>query len=344
MKKLNSITAVVLALTLILSGCGSKPAEVAENTDTSRTQTIESLGLKYTVPEEWDTIVDTNVFRFIVAPDDAFAMVRYSYATNQDLETMANNPFDTTSSLDDYLTPICSILIFERDDEDSEGVNALMENYKSAQKLSEQGNYIYYGLWDYSDTSKIDSSPSSLDKEGYKKLTNSAPKLMNSVETFDFDPDEIISQTTDSKETMTFLTQTLSGEEISSVIFDSYDITMVYFWASYCYPDINELPELQKVYETMKESYPNANLILAAIDTPDENAEAVLKQAVEENGCTFTVIKMDELLGSWVLSNLEGLPTTVYVDKEGHIVDQYVQGLQGSEVYLNIIQAFLANK
>ena len=53
---------------------------------------------------------------------------------------------------------------------------------------------------------------------------------------------------------------------------------------------------------------------------------------------------MDELLGSWVLSNLEGLPTTVYVDKEGHIVDQYVQGLQGSDVYLNIIQAFLANK
>lgn len=339
MKKLKYITAFIMGAILLFSGCTQSESNSSSG---GRTETLNSLGLEYTLPEEWDTIVDTNVFRFIVAPDGAFAMVRYSYATNDALNILAAETSVDEGALDDYLTPICSILIYNKEDEGSPSLNNIMSEYQLSEKLSEQGSYVYYGLWDYSDLSKIPKG--SLDDSGYKKLSKSASKLMSSVKTFDFDPEEILSQTNTSSNVITFMSSTLEGEEISSTIFSSYDLTMVYFWGSYCYPDINELPELQKVYETLKENYPNVNLLLALIDTPDEKAEAAAKNAMLEAGCTFDAFKMDSTIGSWVLNNLEGLPTTIFVDKDGTITGQTITGLQSSSVYIDSINNIISGK
>ena len=55
-----------------------------------------------------------------------------------------------------------------------------------------------------------------------------------------------------------FKTTDSNGNEVTEKIFADKDITMVNVWGTFCGPCINEMPELQKIYESLPK---NANLI-----------------------------------------------------------------------------------
>ena len=63
-----------------------------------------------------------------------------------------------------------------------------------------------------------------------------------------------------------FKTTDTNGNEVTEKIFSDKDITMVNVWGTFCGPCINEMPELQKIYESLPK---NANLIGIAADVPE---------------------------------------------------------------------------
>ena len=80
-----------------------------------------------------------------------------------------------------------------------------------------------------------------------------------------------------------FKTTDSNGNEVTEKIFADKDITMVNVWGTFCGPCINEMPELQKIYESLPK---NANLIGIAADVPEGMKDGVdnIKYIEEQTG------------------------------------------------------------
>ena len=162
------------------------------------------------------------------------------------------------------------------------------------------------------------------------------------METFLPDEAAVVEATIEDSKYMAFMTKTLEGELTNSTMFYEYDMTVVNFWASYCLNDgINELDTLQEYYEKLKKEHPNVNFIQIVIDTPDKTAEKLALDAYKEAGVTFTGIMPDEHLAKWIVNNLSGLPTTVFVDNKGMPRDYKVEGMQDASYYMEITENML---
>ena len=177
----------------------------------------------------------------------------------------------------------------------------------------------------------------------YKTLAEDLPTLYKSVETFQPDEASVAEQASKQGELFGFISTDLEGNAIDSSIFADYDLTAVNFFASYSYPDINELKELESYYQTLQAEYPNVNFVQVIIDTPGNKAEAKILAAYEENGVTFTGIMPDKAMASWIVDNLKGLPTTIFIDKDGRIQGDRIEGKQTADQYLEATKEMLDN-
>jgi len=74
-----------------------------------------------------------------------------------------------------------------------------------------------------------------------------------------------------------FKTKTTEGEEITSDVFKKSKLTVVNLWGSWCQPCVEEIPDLQKLYENMKDK--GVNVIGVAQDA-DTELDAVKEKRV----------------------------------------------------------------
>lgn len=139
---------------------------------------------------------------------------------------------------------------------------------------------------------------------------------------------------------MTFETTDLAGEPVSSEdLFAENKITMVNFWASYCGPCIQEMPEL----EAISKEYAGKGAAVVGVvgDVPvgyDEylaDAEAVIK----ETGVTYKNIRSWEGFAEEI--ELIGVPTTFFVNSKGNIVGDEIVGAD-VEAYRTRLDEYLA--
>ncbi len=168
--------------------------------------------------------------------------------------------------------------------------------------------------------------------------------LKQTITVYPFD-ETIVAEAIDQiRRTISFVSTTLEGEPIDSSIFANADVTVVNFWASYCYPNINETATLQQLKTELEQKYNNVQLIQVVIDTPQKEAEQIAKQAKQEANADFTSIMTDETLANWIVQNLEGLPTTILVNNQAQVIGEHIQGIQSVENYMNIIESVLAQQ
>ena len=132
----------------------------------------------------------------------------------------------------------------------------------------------------------------------------------------------------------------LNGDTVTQDIFKDYDITMINIWATWCGPCRSELPEIQAAYEKLPE---NANIISICHDAADDTE--IANAIVEKMGMEFAVLVPNEELDQSVFTYLMAFPTTVFVDKEGHMVGDAVIGVPAADdvtqAYLDYIDAAL---
>ena len=70
-------------------------------------------------------------------------------------------------------------------------------------------------------------------------------------------------------------------------------------------------------------------------------AESVAAKAYEEAGVTFGSILPDQNLANWIIHNLNGLPTTIFVDKTGKTFSLKIEGMQDAAYYMETTETML---
>ena len=137
-----------------------------------------------------------------------------------------------------------------------------------------------------------------------------------------------------------FETTDTKGNKVTEKIFADKDITMVNVWGTFCGPCIHEMPELQKIYESLPE---NANLIGVIADVPEgmkdgvDNANYIEKQT----GVKYTNLTLSDSLGSFA-RRFYAVPSTIFVDKNGNIIGELVMGAD-IDAYVRNLQNVLTD-
>ena len=140
-----------------------------------------------------------------------------------------------------------------------------------------------------------------------------------------------------------FTTTDLDGEEVTEKIFSDYDLTMVNAFATWCSPCVQELPYLQELSEKMKDK--KVQIVGAILDTSAENGEDAQAEAIEtakklreKAGITYPLLIPDEGNMNGRLANIQAVPETFFVDKDGNIVGETYSGSRSLEDWETIVE------
>ena len=131
-----------------------------------------------------------------------------------------------------------------------------------------------------------------------------------------------------------FAADTIMGEDIDNSIFAEADVTMINIWGTFCGPCISEMPDLAELYAELPEG-----CALVGIVT-DVYGEDNLDKAVEivmQTGVAYDNIIPDDALYQFLAANISGVPTTLYVDREGNILGGVV-GARSKDDYKAILE------
>lgn len=132
-----------------------------------------------------------------------------------------------------------------------------------------------------------------------------------------------------------FSAKTVSGEDISSDVFKESKLTVVNVWVSWCGPCVQEIPELQKLYESMKDK--DVNVIGLAQDAGTD-LDAV-KEIIDKNKVTYQNIVPEGATEDFVMS-IMAFPTTFFVDSDRNIVG-VIQGNRNLEAFTAAVEGVL---
>jgi peroxiredoxin len=88
-------------------------------------------------------------------------------------------------------------------------------------------------------------------------------------------------------------------------------VVLLNFWATWCGPCREEMPHLTKVYE----KYRHQGFEILAITTDETSDRPKVAAFVEKYGLTFPVLYDDGIAKAY---DVNGMPTTVYIDAQGH--------------------------
>ncbi len=127
-----------------------------------------------------------------------------------------------------------------------------------------------------------------------------------------------------SGDTMRFKTLSLNDDQITQDIFSGYDLTLVHMWGTYCGPCIKEMGEYADLYKELPD---NVNLVGLVIDVYDglDNNVSTAKKILSDAGAEFTNMRTSDGLNN-VLEKISYVPSSFFVDGEGHIIGNIMDG------------------
>ncbi len=111
------------------------------------------------------------------------------------------------------------------------------------------------------------------------------------------------------------------------------------FWATWCGPCRNEMPEIQKLYEEYSSQGEAAEVVILGAAAPNmgqEGSREEITAFMEENGYTYPVL-MDETGEMFNWYRISAFPTTFMIDRDGNIYG-YVQGQLTEDIMRSIIE------
>ena len=138
-----------------------------------------------------------------------------------------------------------------------------------------------------------------------------------------------------------FSTTDMDGNKVTNDIFADYDLTVVNFWATYCNPCIDELPELA---EWKKELPDNVNLIGLLVDVDEKGSDQykLAEKIIKETGADYQHLLATEEFDD-MISDLVGVPTTFFVDSTGKIIGEPFAGAD-VDAYKQTVEDYLNGK
>ena len=148
-------------------------------------------------------------------------------------------------------------------------------------------------------------------------------------------------------EKISFKSVTLDGKAISDSMFAKNKITMINIWGTFCPPCIGEMPDLAKLNEANKDK--GVEVVGVIIDLVDDDGK-ILPQAkadaadiISQTGAYYThIVPTEDMYDDGaLLSNIQAVPTTFFINSEGKIVGKIYMGAKSQKDWQKIIDNLL---
>lgn len=117
-------------------------------------------------------------------------------------------------------------------------------------------------------------------------------------------------------------------------------VILVNFWATWCGPCIKEMPDLSKISEELK----GKDFEMIGMNVFQQEGSKKVSDFLKTNPVSYTVLDGNqEVVDAFGLAdgkNIEAVPTTFIIDKNGKIAETIVGG-RSKEAFLTIINKYL---
>lgn len=114
---------------------------------------------------------------------------------------------------------------------------------------------------------------------------------------------------------VTFEGTDLEGGTVSSDVFSQSKLTMINVWATYCGPCLNEMPELGQL---AAEYEPGEFQIIGIVsDVLEGDDQSLAESLVQRTGANYTHLLLNESIYYALLTNVNAVPTTFFLDSDG---------------------------
>ena len=160
-------------------------------------------------------------------------------------------------------------------------------------------------------------------------------------------PQDTSSNAEDSTTVGKFETKGIDGKDYTEKVFSDYDLTLVNIFTTWCSPCVNEIPELEKLYEEMKDK--GVGVVGVVLDTVGDDGkqdeETVKKAGVlqDKTKASYPFLIPDSTMMNGRLNGISAFPETFFVDKEGNIVGETYTGSHTLDEWKEIVEKELKN-
>ena len=253
------------------------------------------LGLKAVLPEELKKQMETSDMLMVTEEEWNDDMTGFKYAFfhwNKLTEEQKNEDVNLLGTgYDDWLKSIervGTLGVYSKDViDDLDSITGCNEHKELG--TSEDGNYKYY---------------LSINKNAESDLTDEIEKIETTItEMTAFDPSKSVfdmpaeNANPDAENVGAFETTDIDGNAYTEKVFSDYDLTLVNCFTTWCSPCVNEMPDLDKLYQEMKEK--GVGVVGMVIDSVGEDGttdEDTVKKAQilkEKKGVTYPLLIPD---------------------------------------------------
>ena len=303
------------------------------------------LGLNMKLPEELLKQIKEQTIAMIsneVWNDNADA-IKYAYISWSEMtEEQKEAEVDKMgTAYDDWYNSLAKIGAIGIYDEDSEKELDKITGCTEHKEIgsSSDGKYKYY-------LSTNKDADKSLKKE-VEEIDVTLTEMTPFQHHFAFDQLQETSNEGDSTTVGKFKTKGVDGKDYTEKVFSDYDLTLVNVFTTWCSPCVNEIPELEKLYEEMKEkSVGVVGVVLDTVgDDAKQNEDTVKKAGVlqEKTKASYPFLVPDSTMMNGRLNGVSAFPETFFVDKEGNIVGETYSGSHTLDEWKEIVEKELKN-
>lgn len=303
------------------------------------------LGLNMKLPEELLKQIKAQTIAMISNEgwNDTADAIKYAYISWSEMtEEQKEAEVDKLgTAYDDWCNSLAKIGVIGIYDEDSEKELDEITGCTEHKEIgsSSDGKYKYY----LSTNKDADESLKKEVEEIDVTLTEMTPFQQLSA----FDQPQDTSNAGDSTTVGNFETKGVDGKDYTEKVFSDYDLTLVNIFTTWCSPCVNEIPELEKLYEEMKEK--GVGVVGVVLDTVGDDGkqdDATVKKAgvlQEKTKASYPFLIPDSTMMNGRLNGISAFPETFFVDKDGNIVGETYSGSHSLDEWKKIVEKELAN-
>lgn len=122
-----------------------------------------------------------------------------------------------------------------------------------------------------------------------------------------------------------FTANDLDGNTVTESIFSEKDLTVVNIWGTFCGPCVGEMPELGAWAKNMPDNVQLVGLVIDIAGDDDTEHRDLAVSIMQNADADFTQIIGNQDFAD-ILKDVYGVPTTMFVDKDGNIVGDPIVG------------------
>ncbi len=134
----------------------------------------------------------------------------------------------------------------------------------------------------------------------------------------------------------------LEGNTVTESIFAKKDLTVLNIWGTFCNPCVGEMPELGEWAKEMPDNVQMVGLIIDINGEEDTEHRDLAVDITSSAGADFTQIIVNQDFAP-VLKDVLGVPTTMFIDKDGNIVGDSILGAN-VDGYKEFVEEYLGGQ